>query len=84
MIRVTKLNGIAFFVNADQIETIEPTPDTMITLTSGRKVVVQESVEEVLARIGAFHVTDTRPARSRSVQIVHRTKQLPSAQTDVP
>ena len=55
MIEVTKLSGHLFIVNADQIETIETTPDTVITVTSGRKYVVRESVDEVLSLVSTYH-----------------------------
>ena len=48
MIRVRKLNGAPMVLNADWIETIEETPDTVITLTNGHKFVVKDSVQEVV------------------------------------
>ncbi len=54
MILVTRLNGRAFVLNSDLIETIEPTPDTVITLTNGAKYIVSESVEVILERIAGF------------------------------
>ncbi|MBC8079441.1 MAG: flagellar FlbD family protein [Gorillibacterium sp.] len=50
MITVTRLNGKEMIVNALLIETIESTPDTMITLTTGKKVTVLEGLEEVIRR----------------------------------
>ena len=43
MVEVTKLNGVKTLVNQDLIETVETTPDTVITLTTGRKIIVKES-----------------------------------------
>ena len=54
MIQVTRLNGEIFFVNSDMIEFIESTPDTVIALTSGRRVVVQEAPEQLLERTVIF------------------------------
>ncbi|BER91339.1 flagellar FlbD family protein [Atrimonas thermophila] len=54
MIAVTRFNGSVFVVNSDLIETIEATPDTVITLVTGKKYVVQEKVEEVIERIIEF------------------------------
>ena len=48
MIPVTRLNNKRFVVNAEQIRFIETTPDTMITLVSGDKVMVKESLEDVV------------------------------------
>ena len=47
MIDVTKMNGGSITVNADLIETVEETPDTIITLTTGQKIIVKESRQEV-------------------------------------
>ena len=55
MIKVTRLNNSEFFVNADLIEFVEATPDTVISLTTGKKIVVKESVEEVIEEIIAYH-----------------------------
>lgn len=54
MIRVTRLNNSEFVLNAELIETIEATPDTIVTLTTERKYVVRESVDEVIDRILSF------------------------------
>lgn len=50
MIRVTRLNGTPFVVNSEQIKMIEQTPDTMITLLTGDRLVVKESIEEIVRR----------------------------------
>ena len=47
MIEVTKLNGTKILVNVDLIETVESTPDTILCLTTGRKIIVKESRQEV-------------------------------------
>jgi flagellar protein FlbD len=49
MITVTRLNGTRVTVNALLIEIIEETPDTIITLTTGKKLVVTEKTAEVIA-----------------------------------
>ena len=43
MIDVTKMNGLEFTINADLIEVIEEVPDTVITLTTGKRIMVKES-----------------------------------------
>ena len=48
MIPVTRLNGKRFVINAEQIRYIENTPDTMITLMSGDKIMVREDLEDVV------------------------------------
>jgi flagellar protein FlbD len=51
MIRLTRLNNRPLVVNSDLIKFIENAPDTVITLVSGEKIVVLETVEEVMTRI---------------------------------
>ncbi|MGB9779303.1 flagellar FlbD family protein [Caldanaerobacter sp.] len=51
MIYVTKLNDEQFVLNADLIESIEKTPDTVISLTTGKKIVVKETPEEVVKKV---------------------------------
>ncbi len=54
MIRLTRLNHTPLVLNSDLIEHIEITPDTVITLTTGQKIVVLEPAEEVVERMVAF------------------------------
>ncbi len=51
MIKVTRLNGKEFYVNSDLIEFIESTPDTVMTLTTGKKLVLAESIDELIEKI---------------------------------
>ena len=51
MIPLTKLNAQSFVVNADLIKFIESTPDTLITLTTGERILVKETTEEVIRRV---------------------------------
>jgi flagellar protein FlbD len=54
MILLRRLNGTEFGVNADLIERLEGTPDTVVTLVDGTKYVVAESLTEVIDRIIGF------------------------------
>jgi|SRR5580658_495382 flagellar protein FlbD len=54
MIHLTRLNHLPLVLNADLIELIEVTPDTVISLTSGQKLVVLEPAEEVVRRVVEF------------------------------
>lgn len=47
MIEVTKINNEKILLNAELIETVESTPDTVITLTTGRKIIVKESRQDL-------------------------------------
>lgn len=51
MIRVNRLNGEEFVVNCELIEFIEETPDVVITLTTGKKIVVKSSIDEIVKKI---------------------------------
>ena len=51
MITVTKLNDRDIVVNCDLIELIETTPDTTLTTTTGRKIIVLNSVEDILQKV---------------------------------
>ncbi len=50
MIKLTKLNGEHFVLNADLIRYIESRPDTFITLTTDDRIIVQESVDDVIQK----------------------------------
>ena len=51
MIKVTRLNGKEFVINAEQIEFAEETPDTVISLMSGKKVVVKEKIDQLIEKV---------------------------------
>ena len=50
MIKLTRLGGEAFILNAELIRYVESRPDTFITLTCGERLVVRESMDDVLSR----------------------------------
>lgn len=54
MIRLTRLNNQSLTVNSDLIKFVEQSPDTLITLVTGEKIVVRETADEVLARLIEF------------------------------
>ncbi len=54
MIQLTRLNHVPLIVNADLIEHVEVTPDTVVALTTGQKFLVLESAEEVVERVIQF------------------------------
>lgn len=51
MIELTKLNGNSFVLNAELIETVEATPDTVVTLTTGRKYIVLEKKGDIINKV---------------------------------
>lgn len=54
MIQLIRLNGHPMMVNSDLIEQLEETPDTVITLTSGNRIIVRDSMQEVQQKIIDF------------------------------
>ncbi len=54
MIKITKLNGKEMIINSDLIETIEETPDTTVTMTTGKKIIVLEPVDDIIQRVKDF------------------------------
>jgi flagellar protein FlbD len=56
MIELTRLNGQAMVVNCDLIKYVESSPDTMLTLIHGEKIVVSEPCQEVVRRISAYRL----------------------------
>lgn len=71
MITLTRLDGKELVVNADHILTVEATPDTVLLLTTGQKLMVADSVEEVVERAAAWH------RRTRSGPVVVRSNVIP-------
>jgi flagellar protein FlbD len=54
MINVTKMNNVSVTINDDLIEIIEETPDTVITLTTGKKILVKESRQEIINLVKCY------------------------------
>jgi flagellar protein FlbD len=57
MIELTRLNNRTLTLNADLIKYVEQSPDTVITLVTGEKLVVRERAEEVVKRVISFRRT---------------------------
>ena len=54
MIELTRLNGRPMMLNSDLIKTAEASPDTMLTLINGEKLIVREEIAEVMERVLAY------------------------------
>ena len=54
MIKVTRLNDSELVINTDLIEFVEAIPDTIISLTTGKKIMVKESIDEIIGRVEDF------------------------------
>jgi flagellar protein FlbD len=63
MIQLTRLNHVPLIVNADLIEHVEVTPDTVVALTTGQKFMVLESAEEVVEKAIEFRKAIMSAAR---------------------
>lgn len=57
MIRVTRLDGTEFYINAEFIQSVQSSPDTHIVLINDKSFVVREPDREVVARIVEYHRT---------------------------
>ena len=64
MIKVTRLNDLEFVINAELIESIEATPDTMIALTNGKKIMVKDSLDQIIERVEAYKRRSTPPVQA--------------------
>jgi flagellar protein FlbD len=54
MVKLTRLNGQEFIVNAELIQFLDATPETILTLTTLQKIVVKESLDEVIKKVVAY------------------------------
>ena len=57
MIMLSRLNGLPFALNPDLIERAEATPDTVLTLCDGSKLLIGETVEELVARVRDYRAS---------------------------
>lgn len=51
MIKLSRLNGDEFVLNCEMIETVEATPDTVISLINGKKYIVSETIDEIVEKV---------------------------------
>ena len=65
MIMLSRLNGLPFALNPDLIERAEATPDTVLTLCDGSKLLIGETVEELVARVREYRASDRLAGRHR-------------------
>lgn len=54
MVLMHRLDGTPFYLNAELVETVEATPDTVIVLINGHRYIVSESTEEVISRVLSY------------------------------
>ena len=87
MIIVSRLNGPPMALNCDLIERVEATPDTVLTLVDGTKYVINEGVEEVIARVREFRASVIALADLMQAHAQHPTERalrvVPSDDQDI-
>jgi flagellar protein FlbD len=54
MIKVTRLNGSELVINVDLIESVEAIPDTIISLVTGKKIMIKETTDDVVQKVAEF------------------------------
>ncbi|MDF1545413.1 MAG: flagellar FlbD family protein [bacterium] len=54
MIKVTRLNDSELVINADLIEFVEAIPETIVSLTTGKKIMVRENVDDIIERVAEY------------------------------
>jgi flagellar protein FlbD len=69
VIKVTRINGTAMVLNAELIEVVEETPDTVISLTTGHKYVVHEAAEEIVDRSIEYRRQCAQRARDATTRL---------------
>jgi flagellar protein FlbD len=84
MIHLTRLNGNPLVVNSDLIKYAESSPDTILTLTNGEKIVVLESCEDVVARTIAYRARLFAEAAQSFPAITWTQAQSPSSIPSAP
>jgi flagellar protein FlbD len=71
MIKLTRLNRDPLVLNPDLIEHMESTPDTVITLTTGQKLMVRETADEVIERVIAYRRAIYEKPGGGGITIIH-------------
>ena len=82
MIVVTRLNGGMFGVNPDLIQRVESAPDTILTLIDGTKLIVAESMDEVIARVNEHRARILARSRDLQSQATDSIRGVPSPVDD--
>lgn len=54
MVKITRLNDMELIINCDLIEFMEATPDTTITMSTGKKIIAKESIDELIRKVIEF------------------------------
>ncbi len=65
MVKLSRINGAEVTVNAELIETVEATPDTIVALTTGKRLMVVETIDQVVEKVMAYRRSIATPLRER-------------------
>jgi flagellar protein FlbD len=77
MIKLTRLDGEPFILNAELIRYIESRPDTFVTLTSGERIIVREPMDDVMQRAVRYQQTKfLLPAQPTAVRTLQRQESV--------
>jgi flagellar protein FlbD len=68
MIKVTRLNGQPLVVNADLIEFVEEIPDTIVSLTTGKKIMVKEDSDQIIDKVANYRRSTAMAAAMSGVE----------------
>lgn len=71
MIELTRLNGHPIHINAELIKYVEASPDTMITLANGEKIVVLEGCQQVVERVIQYKINLLRSVWPTAMDALH-------------
>lgn len=63
MVKLSRINGAEVTVNAELIETVEATPDTIVALTTGKRLMVVETIDQVVEKVMAYRRSIVTPLR---------------------
>lgn len=74
MITLRRLNGTEFTLNAELVEQIDRTPDTVITLVTGNNIVVKETVDEVVQKIIEYRKSVAQDRNSHAEHMMTRSR----------
>jgi flagellar protein FlbD len=69
VIQLKRLNGTAFYLNAELIEQIDSAPDTVITLVTGNNIVVREPAQDVIEKIISYRRSVNAEREGQKVQV---------------
>jgi len=75
MITVTRMNGDCIVLNAELIETVESRPDTLITLTTGNRIMVKEKVSEIVEKVKEYKKSVNLAAQERLSRVAEENNE---------